>query len=135
MADDIPLIMLVDGLAWSGDRDMVRLVKMGVQMESFEARWKTVSPTRILNAAADWDPALIIAGHRPLPGMPDNLWGADVILALKEDPATQHIPVVLLESIDDIQRIARACGADATLSLPLSPHTLVITLRQLIAGK
>lgn len=44
--------------------------------------------------------------------------GADLCLQLKQEPGTAHIPVILLSGIDNLEEIARACGADDYISKP-----------------
>jgi CheY-like chemotaxis protein len=89
--------------------------------------------------AADGDRALVLARHlRPdlvvldvqMPG-PD---GIDVCRALKADPRTAAMPVVLLTARDApaVRARARAAGADAYVTKPFRPTAFLALVRELL---
>jgi response regulator RpfG family c-di-GMP phosphodiesterase len=58
--------------------------------------------------------------------------GGDIISALKSDPSTKGIPVLLLEGLQDIERAAQEYGADALLRTPIGSRSLAEAIRGLI---
>jgi CheY-like chemotaxis protein len=60
--------------------------------------------------------------------------GIEVCHALKADPATAGMPVVVLtaEAQPDVRERALAAGADAYLTKPFSPAALLALVRQLL---
>src|SRR5215208_5166629 len=65
-----------------------------------------------------------------LPGMD----GLAFCSALKSDPATQEIRIVLLTGLDDVEDVAGAAGADALLLKPFRPPGLVGVVERLAGG-
>ena len=56
-----------------------------------------------------------------------RLDGSGLCEALRDDPATSHVPVVILTSNKDLEtrRRARAAGAREVLQKPIQPHALL----------
>src|SRR5690606_32638158 len=55
--------------------------------------------------------------------MDENLswcWGSSLCNEVKENPISSHIPVILVTSAKDIDKIARSCGADDYLAKPFN---------------
>ncbi|HVS94365.1 MAG TPA: response regulator [Mucilaginibacter sp.] len=50
--------------------------------------------------------------------------GSTLIKKLKANPASQHVPVILLSAMPNIQDIASECGADAWLEKPFNIDSL-----------
>lgn len=69
----------------------------------------------------DSGPLRHIALHRPdlilLDNGLDDVSGNNLCLKLKSDPATSHLPVVLVSAHADLTEVASACHADAYLYL------------------
>lgn len=59
--------------------------------------------------------------------------GLQVCRALKSDPATQDIPILIFTSLLARERALQA-GADAFLRKPLDPDEFLTTVRRLIQG-
>ncbi len=77
--------------------------------------------------------ALILAGYRQVDSdgsMP--LVGEAALKALKVDPETRDIPILMLEALPDIDDVARACGVDAYVSLPWGATEIYDTVVELI---
>ena len=98
-----------------------------------------LAPAGRVLEAADGDAALALARlRRPdlavldvqMPGPS----GIDVCRALKADPATAGMPVVILtaEGTPEVQERALAAGADAFVAKPFSPAALLALVRQLL---
>ncbi len=51
--------------------------------------------------------------------------GRDVCRSLKSDPATQHIPVIILSAHSDASRVADMSGADDFLEKPFDVDVLI----------
>lgn len=84
-----------------------------------------------LEAVAAEKPDLVLLDVM-MPGMD----GFEVCRSLKDDPATETIPVVLLTAKgQEIDRdTGTACGADAYMTKPFSPRDLLKRIRNLLDG-
>ncbi|MBI5246280.1 MAG: response regulator [Elusimicrobia bacterium] len=84
-----------------------------------------------LAAARARTPDLIVLDAH-MPGMD----GTEACLALKADPATAAVPVLLLTACppEEAESLRRSCGADACLSKPAEPRALIATALRLTAG-
>jgi len=128
MDDQLPLILAVADLAYSGG-ETFEILGLCLSKADIKADLQSVPLTEVLDTTSRLQPALIIIGHRPLledTTMRKN-WeaagspmGSDIVKALKSNPDTSHIPVLMLEAIDE--RIAWECGADAFVQLPAGPE-------------
>ena len=75
-------------------------------------------------------PALVISDvHMP------RMSGFELLAALKADPATRHIPVMLLTCDDEAEPLARAAGAAGCLKKPLTAERLQEAASELAAMK
>ncbi len=85
-----------------------------------------------LAAARNWQPDLILLDVM-MPGMD----GFECCRKLKEDPATLHIPVVMVTALGEAaERVAGlGAGADDFLSKPVEYATLMIRVRSLVRLK
>ncbi len=110
------------------DSPVVRdLIAVNLQMEGFE-----------VSAAADGQGALdLVAQVDPhvvtLDVMMPRVTGFEAVARLRENPATAHIPVVLVTSraqAGDLQR-GRELGVDAYLTKPFEPARLVDVVTRL----
>ncbi|WP_440950755.1 response regulator [Methanosphaerula subterraneus] len=61
--------------------------------------------------------------------------GYDLCRAIKSDPASQHIPVILLTALSDTKDVALALqsGADNFITKPYNEEYLVLRIRQILA--
>jgi signal transduction histidine kinase/DNA-binding response OmpR family regulator len=66
--------------------------------------------------------------------LPDVRDGWHVLTALKEDPATQHVPVVVVSVVDD-ERRANALGAVDYFVKPVDRDALLSSLRRILASR
>lgn len=57
-------------------------------------------------------------------------WGSDLCLGLKADERTAHIPVVLISAVQNIDKIAEACGADAYIRKPFDIYDVIDVVNQ-----
>jgi CheY-like chemotaxis protein len=86
-------------------------------------------------------PALADARSRPpdlivLDAHMPDMDGPEVCRALKADPDTARVPVLLLTACtpDEAEALRRSCGAEACLSKPADPKTLIATALRMILG-
>jgi CheY-like chemotaxis protein len=82
-----------------------------------------------LQMARDHQPILVILDHR----MP-KMKGSEMCHAIKSDPATQHIPVLIYSAAQHPETISewRESGADGILFKPCQPPILMSTIAQLL---
>ena len=116
-------ILLVDD-----EEDMVFAVKM--QLEALDFEVITASDGQEgLNKAYREKPDLII-----LDVMLPKLYGYNVCRMLKFDSKYKHIPVILFTSRvqKEDEKIGFEVGADAYITKPFDPQTLVERIRELL---
>lgn len=92
------LFLSIEDCAYSY-AEVVDTLKLVLKRKGLEPTIEFVPAAKMVDAAKQRTPTLIIAGHRPFPFHPsqDQLYGGEVVKALKADPETRHIPVLLLE--------------------------------------
>jgi two-component system cell cycle response regulator len=85
-----------------------------------------------LRQATSWQPDLVLLDVM-MPGMD----GFEVCQRLKADPATLHIPVVMVTALDEKSERLRGlqCGADDFLTKPVEYDTLLARVRSLVRLK
>jgi DNA-binding response OmpR family regulator len=87
-------------------------------------------------AGRDSGPLRQIAVHRPDLILMDNALhdasGNSLCLKLKSDPATSHLPVVLVSAHADLTEVASACHADAYLSKPFNIADLLAVVKRFL---
>lgn len=60
--------------------------------------------------------------------------GGDVCKYLKSQPATQHLPIILISAHSDIQRIAKEAGADDYLAKPFRMKEVIAKVGKYLAS-
>ncbi len=105
----------------------VRLLEAKLTAEYYEVLTARDGPTALAMAAAE-RPDLIL-----LDGMMPGMDGCEVCRRLKDDPATRHVPVVLVTALDGrSDRIAGLeAGADEFLNKPIDDVMLFSRVRSL----
>ena len=74
-------------------------------------------------------PDLLILDHM-LPG----LSGLEILTALRADPATRHLPVMMLTARGRDRELAEQAGADRFVSKPFSNADLLAEVRAMMGG-
>jgi len=93
------------------DRDILDVVQFILAEEGYNVvLYDYLVPEDII---IEQQPSLILLDNRLASGYSDLL-----CLSLKSNPATRHIPVVLVSAADDLDEIAAKCNADAFLAKP-----------------
>jgi sigma-B regulation protein RsbU (phosphoserine phosphatase) len=105
-------ILIVDDLKENRELLSRRLSPLGYSVQMAD------SGSRALESVAANPPDVIL-----LDIIMSGLDGFEVLRRLKADPATQHIPVIMLSALDDEQGIARCIemGAEDYLAKPFNP--------------
>ncbi|MDB5369641.1 MAG: PleD family two-component system response regulator [Roseomonas sp.] len=119
-------ILVVDDIAAN-----LRLLEARLNAEYYEVALASSGP-EALARAADWIPDVILLDVM-MPGMD----GYEVCRRLKANPATAHIPVVMITALVDPAERVRGleAGADDFLSKPVDHQTLFARLRALLRMK
>jgi hypothetical protein len=134
------LVLSVADLAYSGG-EVFDLLGSFLAESELKANVQTVPLSDVVGSVRRLQPAVVIIGHRPLldDEATQERWeaagspmGGDIIKALKSDPTTQDVPVLLLEGLVDIEQAAQVCGADAFWRTPADLGSLVDVIRELI---
>lgn len=76
--------------------------------------------TDVTEQARSGQPDLVLLDHRL-----QTCWGADICRALKADPATSQIPVVMMSATRDLRQTAQDAGADGILEKPFDMMELL----------
>jgi len=124
-----PDILLVD------DNEQ-NLELLGAFLEEFEAAGGTVRTAKdgleALKAIQAKAPDALL-----LDVMMPRMSGFQLCSKLKADPATKHIPVMMVTALNEISDVERAmeCGADDFISKPVNKVELVGRVKALLAGK
>lgn len=96
-------------------------------------------PIAVVTCALGREALAQIREQRPsavvLDVMLPDIDGAEVCRALRRDPATRELPIVLLSAKDrvELKAIALACGADYYLTKPFAPRELFAWVREQLA--
>jgi DNA-binding response OmpR family regulator len=105
------------------DQDSIRrMIEALVTARGYEVV-AVSSGTKAIDVAMTDPPDLVLLDLM-LPGQYD---GFEVCRRLRSDPATQHVPVVIISALDDAESRAKAsdAGATAYYTKPFSPIALL----------
>jgi CheY-like chemotaxis protein len=113
------------------DSEVIRdLISLNLRLEGLE-----------VTAVGDGQAALdIVADLRPqvitLDVVMPRLGGFDTVERLRADPATAHIPIVVITGRSQVADVARGeeLGVEAYLAKPFEPSELVAVVRRLAAS-
>ena len=110
------------------EEDVLLLVAQSLQQAGF-AVLKAADGLSALRQARQQAPALVVLDLM-LPGMT----GLEVCRELKQDPATRHIPIIMLTAkAEEVDRIVGLeLGADDYITKPFSPRELVLRTKSVI---
>jgi len=119
-------ILVVDDVAAN-----LRLLEAKLRAEYFEVALASSGPDALAQAAR-WSPDVVLLDVM-MPGMD----GYEVCRRLKQQPATQHVPVVMITALTEQAERVRGlqAGADDFLSKPVDDATLFARLRALLRVK
>jgi two-component system, OmpR family, phosphate regulon response regulator PhoB len=78
-----------------------------------------------VKTVAEQRPALVLLDNRL-----SNGYGNALCLSLKSDPATGHIPVILVSAAHDLEQIVLECRADGYLKKPFNISDLTELTRR-----
>jgi DNA-binding response OmpR family regulator len=111
--------------------DVARLVAELLANQGFQSEVMSEGQP-VFGLARQGQPDLIILNYNSLP----DVFGADVCRALKADPSTRHIPVILLSSIGfDNQDQHGTLGADGYLVMPFAMKSLADMVQDCSVGE
>ena len=110
--------------------DVLHLVSLNLKNAGFNVV-KAEDGMAALTQARETQPALIV-----LDLMLPEMSGLEVCKVLKKDPATAHIPIIMLTAkAEEVDRIVGLeLGADDYLTKPFSPRELVLRVRCKASG-
>jgi two-component system phosphate regulon response regulator PhoB len=110
------------------EEDVLLLVAQSLQQAGFSVL-KATDGQSALRQARQQAPALVVLDLM-LPALP----GLEVCRELKQDPATRHIPIIMLTAkAEEVDRIVGLeLGADDYITKPFSPRELVLRIKSVI---
>ncbi len=140
MADNSPLILAVADLAYSGG-DGAELLKLALHRK-LQIDLQIVTLAEVTATVKRLKPNLLIIGHRPL--VEDDAmrerWkiagspmGSNIVRALKADPESKDVPILMVEALIDLEIVAKECGADGYVRVPFGPQELIDAIKPWIA--
>jgi CheY-like chemotaxis protein len=127
------LFLAIANRAYGGDPMVIEMLRVLFKRHALDVQIELVPESEIVETARQRKPALILAGYRQID--PDNTMpqcGDEAIKALKSEPDTRDIPILMLEALADIDEVARACSVDAYVSLPYGATEIYGTVMELI---
>ncbi len=136
------LVLSVADLFYS-DGDVWRLwIQKAFDLGRVQVNLQVVPLTQVVQIAETQQPALILVGHRPImepeplerwraAGCPPH-WNWDIIKALKSNPNTEHIPVLMM--VHEIVPEDWDCGANDCLVMPASLEQFLDSALKLIGS-
>ncbi len=109
----------------------LRLLEARLSAAYYEVKSIT-DPRDVQAVAEEWQPDVIL-----LDVMMPEMSGYDVCRQLKADPATAHIPVIMVTALNEApdRRVGLGCGADEFLTKPVEHEILLARLRGIIRLK
>ena len=118
-----PLVLVADD-----DPDILLLITLTLERDGYEVV-SAKDGLSALEAAVERVPHLVL-----LDLMMPGLDGYQVTRRLRAEPATQHIPIVIVTAAAEESQASRAieAGADAYMKKPFSPRDLLSTTASLI---
>jgi CheY-like chemotaxis protein len=121
-----PLVLLVDD-----EPDQVEMYQLALEISGFEVT-AAYTGAEALDRARGHKPTAIVLDVR----LPD-MTGWDVCTALKADPETEQIPIIILTAAASatLPQQAGAHGCAAYLLKPCFPDHLTRTVREVIATR
>ena len=110
------------------ERLNVQLLEVMLEPEGYELV-TAVSGEAALEAVADHAPDLVLLDIM-MPGMT----GYQVAKRIKDNPATRHIPIVMLSALDDpnSRALGLSAGAEAFLTKPVNRAALCERVKELL---
>jgi len=133
MGEHSLLFLAIANRAYGGDPMVIEMLRVLFERHALDAQIELVRESEIVETARQRKPALILAGYRQID--PDDtipLVGEAAIKALKSEPETRDIPILMLESLADIDEVAQVCGVDAYVSLPYGATEIYDAVVELI---
>ena len=121
------VVMMVD------DEELViELIQTYLEGAGYKRFISTTDPRKALELMLRERPQVVLLDIR-MPGVS----GFDILEAMRVYPSLQHIPVIVLTSIDDPETKLRALGLGASdfLAKPVDESELVLRLRNTLAAK
>ena len=141
MADNSPLILAVADLAYSGGESAELLTL--ILRRYLQIDLQIVPLAEVATTVKRSKPDLLIIGHRPLVEdkpmrerwkMAGSPMGGDIVRALKSDPESKDVPILMVEALIDLEKLAGECGADCYVTVPFGPQELVAAIKPWIAA-
>ena len=103
------------------DKDIRDTVVYVLEEEGYEVIHS--DNARILSSLATLQPDLILLDNW-LTDWSSDANGAQLSKKIKDDPATSHIPVIIISAVSNIKEVAKAGNADGYLAKPFDLTSL-----------
>ena len=133
MDDPKLLFLAIANRVYAGDPTVIEMLQVLFKRNQLDATIELVPENEFLQVVKLRKPALILAGYRQID--PDEalpLVGEAALKALKADPETRDIPILMLEALPDIDDVARECGVDAYVTLPWGAREIYPAVMELL---
>ncbi|HEX8376991.1 MAG TPA: response regulator [Pedobacter sp.] len=105
------------------DADILEFITITLDWEGFEVIPRTGFP--VLSELEAIKPNLILMDN-----WLNGTRGSDLCKTIKENEGLRHIPVILLSAVNDLEKLAHECGANAYLAKPFDLIELETLVQQ-----
>lgn len=109
------------------DKDIRESIVYVLEEENYEVI--ASEDAKILKRISDFNPDLILLDNW-LSDWTSDANGQQLSKALKNDAATQHIPIIIISAVSNIKEIAEAGDADGYLRKPFDISELVKVVKR-----
>jgi len=114
-------------LAVDDDQDLLTLIRSSLKRKGFHVDI-SVNGEDLNQLIKKHYPDVIILDIQM-----EGINGGDICKKLKEDPATSHIPIIMLSANTNLAEVTRDCGADDCLSKPFNVEEMERHILKLVA--
>ena len=113
------------------ERDQVEMYQLALEVSGFDVVAAYDGADALAHARARLPSAIVLDLRLP------DISGWEICSALKRDPGTKHIPIIILTAAasSTLPQQAEAAGCSACLLKPCFPDHLTRILREVIGGE
>ncbi len=105
------------------DKDVLDVIRYVLKEDGYKIVGKIT--TERLEKVIDLQPSMILLDNKLADGS-----GNELCLSIKANPATEHIPVILVSTNSNIALVAKKCKAEGFLTKPFDLEDLIYLVKK-----